>query len=354
MNPAASHNLMLFPAPGDFLERNLKPAVEAATAAVVSPSSKDQYRTQSRTFLRWHAERYPGQMPSRSTVLEYKSWRINLGLSTSSVNMGLAVVRRIVGEAAELGILKPEVAIAIQKVRSVARRGTRQGVWLHPEEAEALLAAARAGEKPVQGIRDAAVLAVMLGCGLRRREVAALSLDQVREIWGRPAIVDLRGKGGKTRSIPMPGWCKTLVDEWIRAGGIRAGNLFRRMTKYDVPAGKGLANHGVAVIVKRVARRLGIAVAAHDLRRSFAKMSRHGGADLEQIQYSLGHSQITTTMRYIGENQDFADAPCDRLGIRAEHLGSPPRIPPAATMAAPADVCKPERREDDALEKVRS
>ncbi len=61
---------------------------------------------------------------------------------------------------------------------------------------------------------------------------------------------------------------------------------------------------------------LGIDVAPHGCRRTFAKLALKGGARLKQIQLSLGHASIHTTERYLGVEQDLTDAPCDRLGLR--------------------------------------
>jgi site-specific recombinase XerD len=71
-------------------------------------------------------------------------------------------------------------------------------------------------------------------------------------------------------------------------------------------------------VVKEHAERLGLGVAAHDLRRTFAKLAHKGGAGLEQIQLSLGHASIKTTERYLGIEQSLTDAPCDRLGLKLE------------------------------------
>jgi len=61
---------------------------------------------------------------------------------------------------------------------------------------------------------------------------------------------------------------------------------------------------------------LGLSVAAHDLRRTYAKLAHKGGAGLDQIQLSLGHASIRTTERYLGVEQDLTDAPGDRLGLK--------------------------------------
>jgi integrase len=56
-------------------------------------------------------------------------------------------------------------------------------------------------------------------------------------------------------------------------------------------------------------------IAPHDLRRTFAKLAHAGEARVEQIQYSLGHSSLTTTERYLGLEQDLVDAPGDRIHL---------------------------------------
>ncbi len=71
------------------------------------------------------------------------------------------------------------------------------------------------------------------------------------------------------------------------------------------------------VAVERVAA-LGVDIAAHDLRRTFAKLAHKGGPGLEQIQLSLGHASIKTTGRYLGVERSFTDAPCDHLGLKLE------------------------------------
>jgi integrase len=68
-------------------------------------------------------------------------------------------------------------------------------------------------------------------------------------------------------------------------------------------------------IVQAYGEAIGIKIAPHDLRRSFAKLAHKGRAGLEQIQLSLGHESILTTEKYLGVRQDLTDAPCDHLGI---------------------------------------
>ncbi len=79
----------------------------------------------------------------------------------------------------------------------------------------------------LKGKRDRPILAVLLGCGLRRRELADLDythLQQREENW---AIVDLVGKGGHIRTVPVPTLGQVRVDEWVEAAELQSGKLFR-------------------------------------------------------------------------------------------------------------------------------
>ena len=79
-----------------------------------------------------------------------------------------------------------------------------------------------------------------------------------------------------------------------------------------------MISQAVQDVVKEHASRLGFEIAAHDLRRTFAKLAHKGGAGLEQIQLSLGHAISKTTERHLGVAQDLTNAPCDHLGLKLE------------------------------------
>jgi integrase len=100
------------------------------------------------------------------------------------------------------------------------------------------------------------------------------------------------------------------------AAAIVAGRLFRQVNRGGAVEGDGLTPQAVRDVVEHYSKQLGLGVAAHDLRRTFAKLARAGGSGLDQIQLSLGHASIVTTERYLGTSQDLVDAPGDRLGLR--------------------------------------
>ncbi len=129
-------------------------------------------------------------------------------------------------------------------------------------------------------------------------------------------MVDLLGKGNRVRSIPIPSWAKAAIDAWAQAAGIQEGKVFRRVNRGDRMSGDELTPQAIRDVVNSYGVMLGLELAAHDLRRTFAKLAHKGGAGLDQIQLSLGHASIKTTERYLGVAQNLHDAPCDRLGLK--------------------------------------
>ncbi|MGH9662219.1 MAG: tyrosine-type recombinase/integrase [Bryobacteraceae bacterium] len=276
--------------------------------SVSSPHSRRAYARALGDFLAW----YRGGPFSKALVQQYRVSLEQSGLAPSTINVRLAAIRKLAAEAADNGLLAPDLAAGISRVRGVRRSGVRAGNWLTRDQARALLESPPAGT--LKGQRDRAILALLLGCGLRRSEVAGLEADfQQRE--GRWVIADLVGKGSRIRTIPVPAWVKAAIDGWTAAAGVTAGRLFRSLTKGGA-VGESLSEKAVWSVVESAARRIGVErLAPHDLRRTCAKLCRAAGGELEQIQLLLGHASIATTDRYLGSRLDLARAVNDDLGI---------------------------------------
>jgi len=138
-------------------------------------------------------------------------------------------------------------------------------------------------------------------------------LQQREEHW---AIVDLVGKGGHIRTVPMPEWVKAIIDLWVAAAGISTGRLFRCVCRAGKHWGDGVSERLVWHVVKHYARELNLAqLAPHDLRRSCAKLCHAAGGELDQIQFLLGHVSVQTTERYLGCQQRIRGAVNDCIGI---------------------------------------
>ncbi len=150
---------------------------------------------------------------------------------------------------------------------------------------------------------------------MRRSEVASLAIEHLQKRGGRWLIVNLVGKGAKTRSVVMAGWVKGALDAWTQEAGITEGPLFRNVNKGGT-VGEAISEVGISWVVKEYGKALDMPqLAAHDLRRTFAKLSSKGGADLEQLRLSLGHASLITTQQYLGSALDLDNAPSDKLGL---------------------------------------
>ena len=160
------------------------------------------------------------------------------------------------------------------------------------------------------------MLAMLLGCGLRRSELVGLVIEKIQVRQGHWVIVDLVGKGGHIRTIPIPQWVKLRVDRWTAASGVSNGRLFRAIGKDGTVHGDGLCENAVWCIVGRYCGKIGLDnVAPHDLRRTCAKLCHASGGELEQIQFLLGHASVQTTERYLGCKQNLSSPVNDRFNI---------------------------------------
>lgn len=291
-------------------------AIRMVLDGLPSENSRRAYERALMDFFLWHKGVGRPQL-NKAVVQRYAAELRDAGMAPSSVNQRLSAIRKLALEAADNGALDPQVASGIRAVKGARREGRRTGNWLTREEAQQWLNATDL--RTLKGKRDRALLAVLIGCGLRRAEAASLSFEHIQQRDGRWVLVDLIGKRDKIRSIPMPNWAKAAIDEWSRASGEADGLVFRAVNKGDRVIGGGITPQAIYNIIVGYAGEMEKkSVAPHDLRRTFAKLAHKGGAAIDQIQLSLGHESIQTTEEYLGVEQDLTDAPCDHLGLRLD------------------------------------
>jgi site-specific recombinase XerD len=278
--------------------------------AVSSPATKRAYAKALDSFFTWYQREQPTGGLSKATVQRYRATLEARGLAASSINVTMAAVRKLATEAADNGLLDTEAARAIRSVRGAKMLGTRLGNWLSREQAQELLDAP--DRETLKGTRDVALLAVLLGAGLRRSEVTALRVEDLQQREARWVIVDIRGKGGRVRSVPIAPWVKVAIDRWLDAAAINSACVFRPVNKGGHVCRNKMTDAGVYAILKQYAE-----FAPHDLRRSFAQLARKANSTIEQIALALGHTSVRTTERYLGTRLDLEDAPSDRIRLRA-------------------------------------
>jgi integrase/recombinase XerD len=289
--------------------------IDLVLNGVTSVHSRRSYRTGLTGFFSWI--RVSGAEPSftKALVQQYRSTLLADELSSSTVNLRLSPIRKLAREMADNGMLEPATAAAIERVPGVEKRGNRAGNWLMKEQANDLLNAPNS--KTLIGLRDRAILALLLGCGLRRAELLRINVEDLQQREGRWVLPDMEGKGSRVRTVTVPAGVKTRIDAWLRASGITDARLFRPVSKAGVLAGSEIRDEkAVWRLVMRYAKATELGkLAPHDLRRTCAKLCRKAGGDLEQIQLLLGHASIQTTERYLGTEQALAHAVNDAIGL---------------------------------------
>jgi site-specific recombinase XerD len=289
------------------------------TAVLNSLSSADGQRGYSHAideFVDWYCSE-PRLALNRTVVLRYRSYLEARLLAPGTINLRLGAVRRLVYEAADSGLLSSDLAAGIRRVKGVRNLGVRLGNWLTVEQSRALLQAPDSTK--LKGKRDRALLALLLACGLRRHEAVSLRMEHLEQREEHWAIVDLKGKAGHVRTIPVPGWVMEELRAWLNAAGIDRDRIFRRVTKMGGILGEGMTEKVVWHVVKDSAKRVGLEkLAPHDLRRTCARLCHASGGELEQIQFLLGHVSIQTTERYLGCKQRIRSAVNDKIRDRAQ------------------------------------
>ena len=196
--------------------------------SVSSAHSRRAYGFALDQFFAWYAAEARAPF-SKAVVQEYRAQLEARGLSASTINVHLAAVRKLAMEAADNGLLAPELAAGVARVRGAKRHGERVGNWLTPEEATAMLNAP--DRSTLIGCRDRAILALLIGCGLRRTELVSLDVESIQLRDSRWVLPDLLGKGSRLRTVPVPAWVKVILDEWLERAAIASGAVFRPLNK---------------------------------------------------------------------------------------------------------------------------
>jgi site-specific recombinase XerC len=231
---------------------DLEQSKNAVLHSLGAASSQESYGHAIDEFIGWYCSE-PRLAFNRTVVLRYRFFLEQKNLAPSTINVRLAAVRRLAYEASDTGLLSPDLAAGICRVKGAKRLGVRIGNWLTVDQSKTLLGGPPADH--LRGKRDRAILALLIGCGLRRAELAGLGTQdfQVRE--ERWVIADLIGKGKHIRTVPVPLWAKRAVDEWTRAAGINGGAIFRRVNRLGKIWGDRITPKSVWHVVRAAALR---------------------------------------------------------------------------------------------------
>ena len=320
-NPAAVY---LAGRPSATGRRGLKRSLERAAELLTSGRTKDAMAVD------WTEVRYQHVTALRSVLIEE-------GAKPATINHMLAAVRGTLKEAWRLGQIDAETLARASDVPNVKATMLPAGRHVDVGEVAALFRAC--GDAPV-GARDAAMIALLYGCGLRRSEAVALLLDD----YDQGAVTIHHGKGRKERIVYCPAGGREAIDAWITRRGAWLGALLCPVKKGGHIQERAMTAQAVLLRLQFLSARAHVPpFSPHDLRRSFVGELLDSGADISSVQQLAGHASVTTTQRYDRRPEEAKRRTAELLHVPY----AAPRLMVGSTLADPGeDDPKPARPED--------
>ncbi len=192
-------------------------------------------------------------------------------------------------------------------------KGTKAHTWLSRAQVAELTALC---PNTLEGKRDWIVLGLLLGAGLRREELSQLTFDALKTVPtknGSRVVIEVTGKGDKTRVIPISAKLAAHLHEWK---AITGDGYIARSLGMAQQLGESMSAVAIFNLVRRYGEKIGLPeLAAHDLRRTFAQIGYESGVPLTQISTLLGHSSVNTTQKYLDLALDLESTASDFIPL---------------------------------------
>ena len=234
-----------------------------------------------------------------------------LDYSPATIGTYRSAIRGVAREAWIAGLISASEFEMIKLVKPAKGKRIPKGRSLTTDEVQALLGLAESDPGSLLAVRDTAIVAIFVGAGLRRAEVAGLNLGDVLL---SDMALKVRGKGNKERLAFLPNSLWKHLVKWIDMRGDVDGPLFIRIRRHETMTSDALSTSGVYHIIETRRKELGIEYfSPHDLRRTFASHMLNAGVDLFTLKDALGHENLSTTERYNKRGVDRQKAARDML-----------------------------------------
>ncbi len=235
----------------------------------------------------WPALRYEHAQAIRSQLAEK--------YAPATVNKALCALRGVLRESWRLGYLDAETFQRAADLKTVRGERLPAGRMLQAGEVRALFESCASDASPSATL-DAAVLALLLGCGLRRDEAVSLELGDYNADAGELRV---QGKGRKQRLVPVVNGSAKALAAWLRLRGSAAGPILCPVNRWGSVELRRMTSQAIYARLAARAARAGVGeFSPHDLRRTFVSSLLDNGADVSAVQRLAGHANVATTMRY--------------------------------------------------------
>ena len=271
------------------------------------------YRKAIEDFFLW-LEQQTSPTVTGAAVRSHLACLESAGYAAATLNQRLSAIRKLAAEAANSDLLPLDQAVQVCRIRNVRQAATLPATSLSEQKLEELINAPDGQTN--KGKRDRLLLALLLGCALRRREVVNLDVEDVQYQDGRAVLIRVVGRRGRIRSIAVPGWVEEALAQWLSSAGIERGPILRAVSRQGEIASDRLSPQTVFNIVKQYGKRIGVAVRPDDLRRTCAKLCHPGDGELDQMRALLGHSSLATTERFLCGRENVATVARERVHLR--------------------------------------
>lgn len=236
-----------------------------------------------------------------------------IGLAPDTIGLYLSVIKSVLKEAYLLDLITTKQFERIKTVKRPLDHRDKVHHILTVQQYEKLLL--KCNDNSNAGKRDAAIFAIIVGCGLRRFEAAKLLTSDIN-IQDKQLTVE--GKGKKLRVIPLHEKTLKIIDDWLKERSDTPGPLFLRINKSDKidesylqeMSIKNLRTYSISEnAIYHICKKRGLLndlnkIPPHSLRRTYASWLYNNGADLKSISKLLGHNSVKTTEKYIIIEQD--------------------------------------------------
>lgn len=251
----------------------------------------------------WERIGYEEMKAIRSRLIESKK-------SPNTINHTLCAVRGVLEVAWNQGKISTDDYHRARSVKGVKGSRTQTGRHIKKHEILKLFAACGRG---VVGARNAGVLSVLVGCGMRRAEVAEAPLSAVDM---DEKTIRVIGKGNKERLLHMPKGTALALGVWLEARGDAPGPLFLSLDRYGGVTIKGISDETIRKIVRQLEKRAGVKhITPHDFRRTNFGNLLDAGVDIVTVQRIAGHSSPNTTAKYDRRGEETKKKAADLLDV---------------------------------------
>lgn len=285
--------------------------------------------------LNWAAVRYQHTAAVRARLLD--------GYAPATANRILSAVRGVLEQTWLLGQMSAEDYHRAARLAPVNGETLPAGRELLAEEIASLIQSCIQDGSPI-GTRDAAIIAILFGAGLRREEITTLNLDDY-DVENTKLVV--RGKRSKQRTAYLGEGAVAALTGWLEIRGKDAGPLFLAVKRGKrLRQGRRLSPQSIYYLLKIRAKKAGVKTfTPHDLRRTFVSRLLDSGVDIAIVAKMAGHSNIQTTARYDRRPEEAKRRAANLLQIPyAEAIEKPKfvkeSVPKMCNQCKPSDVAR--------------